>query len=36
MNPWIEFLKEFRQKHPEMTYKQAMTKAAEEYKKIKK
>lgn len=36
MNSWIEFLKQYKQKHPEMTYKEAMKKAAEEYRKQKK
>lgn len=36
MNPWLTFLKEYKEKHPEMSYKDCMEKAAVEYKKLKK
>ena len=36
MNPWIQFLKEFRKRNPKQTMKQAMKSAAVEWKKKKK
>ena len=34
-NPWLEFLKQFRKKHPGLSMKEAMKKAAVEWKSVK-
>lgn len=34
-NPWIEFVKEYRIKHPKLSYKEALSKASKVYKKKK-
>ena len=33
VNPWIKFVKDYRKKHPSLSYKEALTKAAAQYKK---
>ena len=35
-NPWIDFLNQYRKKHPKLSMKECMKKAAAEYKKRKK
>ena len=35
-NPWLDFLKSYRAKHPKLTMKNAMKSAAVEYRKLKK